>query len=160
MQTETKERILEAAERLFARGGFSATSLRDVASDAGVNLAGANYHFGSKEALLVAVWDRRFGPINEKRLVLLDELERLAGQDGPVLEDILTALFEPACHNWVPWNSEIPESLRQQLFGQFDEVWTRFEREAKVLASLNHPNIGGSLGDRKDQGVRSETSVK
>ena len=55
MAIDTKARILDAAERLFADNGYSATSLRDITNEAGVNLAAVNYHFGSKEALLSAV---------------------------------------------------------------------------------------------------------
>ena len=59
MSLETKERILDAAERLFADEGFAATSLRQITAEAGVNLAAVNYHFGSKESLLTAVFERR-----------------------------------------------------------------------------------------------------
>ena len=92
MASETKERILDVAERLFADRGFAATSTRDITGEASVNLAAVNYHFGSKEALLESVLERRFRPINENRIALLDELERAAGREGPDVEDILTAL--------------------------------------------------------------------
>jgi AcrR family transcriptional regulator len=59
----TKERILEAAERLFARKGYGGTGLREIVKEAGVSVAMVNYHFGSKEALLEAVLDRFFGEI-------------------------------------------------------------------------------------------------
>ena len=48
----TKERILGAAESLFAQRGFDGASLRQLTSAAGVNLAAVNYHFGSKEKLV------------------------------------------------------------------------------------------------------------
>ena len=59
-QPDTKERILDAAERLFAREGFHNTSLRAITGEADVNLAAVNYHFGSKEALLDAVISYNF----------------------------------------------------------------------------------------------------
>ena len=59
---DTKNRILDAAERLFADKGFDATSLRMITAAAEVNLAAVNYHFQSKEALLQAVYARRAGP--------------------------------------------------------------------------------------------------
>ena len=77
---ETKNRILDAAERLFADFGYKATSLRDITSEAGVNLASVNYHFGSKEALLAALLERNFAPVNRRRIELLDALE--ASTDG------------------------------------------------------------------------------
>lgn len=94
MAIATKERILDVAERLFADFGYKATSLRDITSEAGVNLASVNYHFGSKDALLAALLDRRFAPVNHRRLELLDELE--ASTDGTVeLPDLLRAFLSP-----------------------------------------------------------------
>ena len=55
-QSDTVERILDAAEQLFAEKGFAETSLRLITSKAGVNLAAVNYHFGSKKALIQAVF--------------------------------------------------------------------------------------------------------
>ena len=94
MAIETKERLLDVAERLFADFGYRATSLRDITSEAGVNLASVNYHFGSKDALLAALLDRRFAPVNHRRLELLDELE--ASADGAVgLRDLVRAFLSP-----------------------------------------------------------------
>ena len=59
MNQETKTRILDAAERLFAQDGIKATSLRAITEAAAANLAAVNYHFGSKEALVHAVYGRR-----------------------------------------------------------------------------------------------------
>lgn len=61
-QSETVERILDAAEQLFAEKGFAETSLRLITSKAGVNLAAVNYHFGSKKALIQAVFVRFLNP--------------------------------------------------------------------------------------------------
>ncbi len=46
----TKDKILNAAEKLFAEQGFNGTSLREITSAAEVNLAAVNYHFGSKKS--------------------------------------------------------------------------------------------------------------
>ena len=81
--TPTKDRILDAAERLIAKLGFEATSLRAITAEADVNLAAVNYHFQSKEALIRAVISRRIGPVNVKRLAMLDAVEA-AHRDGPL----------------------------------------------------------------------------
>jgi AcrR family transcriptional regulator len=91
----TKERILDAAERLFARDGFDATSLRAITTEAQVNLAAVNYHFQSKEALVQAVIGRRLGPINARRLALLDAYEAEAAGAPVALEKILDAFLRP-----------------------------------------------------------------
>ncbi|MFT5520749.1 MAG: AcrR family transcriptional regulator [Enterobacterales bacterium] len=58
--SNTKNRILNSAEVLFAEHGFNETSLRIITSVADVNLAAVNYHFGSKKVLIQAVIDRYF----------------------------------------------------------------------------------------------------
>lgn len=61
-QSATVDRILDAAEKLFAEHGFAETSLRSITSQAGVNLAAVNYHFGSKKSLIQAVFSRFLDP--------------------------------------------------------------------------------------------------
>ncbi len=89
----TKDRILGAAEELFAQYGFAGTSLRQVTSRADVNIAAVNYHFGSKENLVNEVFRRRMDEMSERRLALLREA--MARQPGE-LEPILAAFVEPA----------------------------------------------------------------
>ncbi|HME06294.1 MAG TPA: TetR/AcrR family transcriptional regulator [Bryobacteraceae bacterium] len=92
---DTKERILDTAERLFGEHGFGSTSLRAITAAAGVNLAAVNYHFQTKDSLVHAVIQRRMAPINAHRLELLDACEKSAG-DGPLsLEKIIEAFLLP-----------------------------------------------------------------
>jgi AcrR family transcriptional regulator len=93
--TDTKQRILDAAERLFAAHGFAGTSLRAVTKEAGVNLAAVHYHFGTKEDLLRAVLSRIVIPVNQERLKMLEQVEAAAGSDPPSLEAILEAFIAP-----------------------------------------------------------------
>ena len=92
---DTKERILDAAERLFAAHGFAGTSLRAVTKEARVNLAAVHYHFGTKEDLLRAVLSRIVIPVNRERLEMLEQVEAAAGSDPPSLEGILEAFIAP-----------------------------------------------------------------
>src|SRR5262245_47010693 len=96
VKVDTKQRILDSAERLFADRGFAATSLRTIIADAKVNLAAIHYHFHSKEALFDAVIARRLEPINRDRLAMLEACERAAGDRPPKLESVLYAFVEPA----------------------------------------------------------------
>ncbi len=93
----TKQKILDAAEHLFARDGYYATSLRRITARADVNLAAVNYHFGGKEALLEAVILRRLTPLNATRQGLLDGLLEEAERSGvqPSCREILRAFVEP-----------------------------------------------------------------
>ncbi|MEJ2200328.1 MAG: TetR family transcriptional regulator, partial [Desulfuromonadaceae bacterium] len=81
-QPDTKERILDAAEELFARQGFHATSLRAITGGAQVNLAAVNYHFGSKDGLLEAVFSRRLTPLNQERQRRLEAVREAARAAG------------------------------------------------------------------------------
>src|ERR1043165_3486317 len=82
-QHETRTRILDAAEELFMQHGFEGTSMRLLTTQAGVNLAAVNYHFGSKDALIEAVFRRRLDPINAARIAELDRLEKEARERNP-----------------------------------------------------------------------------
>src|SRR3954471_13629244 len=88
----TKSRILDAAEQLFMEHGFEATSLRQLTSAAGVNLAAVNYHFGSKEELFQAVLTRRLDPMNQERIELLEALERDVEQAASCEKVLFTML--------------------------------------------------------------------
>jgi len=92
---ETKQRILAAALTIFAEQGYNAATLREITSAAGVNIAAVNYHFGSKQALMRAVFGRLARPVNELRLKLLDEYEEQAKGKPLSLEQIFDALFRP-----------------------------------------------------------------
>ncbi len=89
----TKERILGAAEVLFAQRGFDGASLRQLTTAAGVNLAAVNYHFGSKDKLVEEVFRRRLDALNERRLAAL---AKVAGAEDTTLEDVLEAFIRPA----------------------------------------------------------------
>lgn len=93
---ETKDRIFDAAEQLFAERGFDAISLRRITSEAGVNLAAIHYHFGSKEALILAVLERHIEVINRQRHALLDDLEAAASGRPVALEAVIRAFVQPA----------------------------------------------------------------
>jgi len=92
---DTKERILDTAERLFSEQGYAATSLRSIIAAAGVNLAAVHYHFHSKEALLEAVILRRSVPANRERLALLGRFEQEAAGNPPSLEKVIEAFVAP-----------------------------------------------------------------
>ncbi len=89
-RTGTKGRILDTAEKLFGMNGFESVSLRDITTDAAVNLAAVNYHFHSKDALIDAVIARRIEPVNARRLEMLD-----AAGPNPTVEKILDAFLRP-----------------------------------------------------------------
>ena len=90
---DTRERILDAAERLFMAHGYEGTSMRQITGEAGVNLAAVNYHFGSKESLMQEVFRRRLDWLNEERMRVLDAYEKDAGGNALKPSQIVDGFF-------------------------------------------------------------------
>ncbi|MDR9424242.1 MAG: TetR/AcrR family transcriptional regulator [Marinobacter sp.] len=114
-QSDTVDRILDAAEVLFAERGFSETSLRMITSKAKVNLAAVNYHFGSKNALIHAVFARFLTPYSATLEESFDELESKSEGRVPTLDRILWALAESAAR--MPQRNERGISIFMRLLG-------------------------------------------
>lgn len=122
-ESETYERILDAAEELFGTVGFAVASVRDVASRARTSPGSINYYFGSKNGLIRAVIQRVGTPLNTARLERLAELAEQHG-DAPIpLRDILTSFLEPL----------------------FDSATTRHEAISRLLTQVtvtSDPQVG------------------
>jgi AcrR family transcriptional regulator len=93
-QAATKNLVFAAAERLFAVHGFQKVSVRDITAEAGVNLASVNYHFRSKDALLLEIFRRRTAELNRARARMLHEATD-AHHGKPPVRAILEALIAP-----------------------------------------------------------------
>ena len=91
----TKEKLLDAAEKLFARKGYHGTSLRTITREAGVDLALVNYHFGGKQGLFESVIERRGAMLNAERIRRLAEFRRQAAPEPPATESVVNAFFDP-----------------------------------------------------------------
>jgi AcrR family transcriptional regulator len=113
----TRERILQAAEKLFSDGGLGKTSLRAITSEAGVNVAAIHYHFGSKQGLLLELLARHVEPVNRERLALLDQIEREAGAEAPPAEAVLEAFVAPVLR--IVGESEVERRKLIALIGRF-----------------------------------------
>src|SRR5712664_2170315 len=99
-QHETRTRILDAAEELFMQHGFGGTSMRLLTSQAGVNLAAVNYHFGSKDALIEAVFRRRLDPMNLARIAALDELEARTPEPAKTIRALIGPIYAPTMQRY------------------------------------------------------------
>lgn len=92
---DTKTRILDAAERLFAEHGAKSTTLRQICADANANLAAVNYHFGSKAELINALLSRILGQVVETQIALLDQVEQDRTQTPADLEAVIRSFLGP-----------------------------------------------------------------
>ncbi len=88
----TKNKILDAAENLFAIQGFNGTSLREITSRAEVNLAAVNYHFGSKKELIKSVMSRYMNELSPR---LESSLVNICEQENLTLLEVFSAFIEP-----------------------------------------------------------------
>lgn len=89
--------IVEQAERLFAEHGITGVSLRDISAAAGQrNNSAAQYHFGGRSGLVVAVYEARMSLVDERRRRRLDELEAAGTLDdvGALVEALVVPLLE------------------------------------------------------------------
>ncbi len=147
----TKERILSAAESLFAQRGFDGASLRQLTLAAGVNLAAVNYHFGSKEKLVEQIFRRRLDALNSRRL---EALACVAGAETTTLEDVLSAFIRPALdlsHDesgalfmrvLARAFAEHDDTLRQFLSDNYGHVMRQFTAEfARLLPQLSKQEL-------------------
>ena len=139
MPSDTRDQILDTAERLFAEFGIDGVSIRTITAEAGVNLAAIHYHVGSKEALVREVCVRRIGPLNRERLRLLDDLLERSRPQKPKLEELVRILVGPPLRLWLQAGkgetftrlcgriySESSGQLQSMCVDLFQEVVRRF----------------------------------
>ncbi|MBW2387848.1 MAG: TetR/AcrR family transcriptional regulator [Deltaproteobacteria bacterium] len=89
----SREKLLDCAEGLFAERGLEGVSLRTVNAEAGLSPAALHYHFGSQQALVEALLERRMPSLMERRRQLLDDLD--AKNSTASARDVLDALMRP-----------------------------------------------------------------
>jgi len=92
---QTRDRILDAAEELFAHRGYEGVSVRQIMSQAGADVSLAYYHFKSKRDLFDQVMLRKAETLNALRLKALEALERRHADDAPTIEEIIGAFTKP-----------------------------------------------------------------
>ena len=157
----TRERILTSAEELFAQSGIAATSMRAITALARVNLAAVNYHFGSKEALIEAVYERRLEPLNKARLRNLKELQKTYKKDVIPVDEIIEAFVMPLVEISDTGDSaqtmnilrligrtysEAAKQFRKMFFETYHDVLDQYQEElGKSLPKLSQEEINWRL---------------
>ena len=143
----TRDKLMDVAEKLFARRGFHGTSVRDITGEAGVDVALVSYHFGSKKQLFAAVLERRGAVLNEERLSRLAGVRRSAAPLAPSTEAVVGAFLDPILerlahagpgwHNYfalIAYVNNSPEWGRKLMGKTFDSTVREFIRA--VMESL------------------------
>lgn len=166
----TRERILEAAEVVFLEKGYAAASVRDITQRAQVNVAAVNYHFGTKEDLVLALIRSYTDEINLKRIEELSQLDA----EGPIKERIhrvVKVLIAPVLNmicskghgkggilllygRILAEGNEMRERIDADAFGDFfraicDSVSRIFEvsdpQKVHMIAHLMMSSVGGVM---------------
>ena len=141
---DTRTRIIEVAERLYAERGINGVSLREIGAEAGQRNTGAvRYHFGSKEGLVDAVLEHRMVSINERRLVLLAGLpdDDLHGLAGAFVYPLSEQLGDPSRPSWyLRFVLQAGLVRGTPASGQLTQPWTR---GMKVLRHRFDAALGG-----------------
>jgi AcrR family transcriptional regulator len=156
----TRNKILDAAERLFAEHGYTAVSMRSITAAAGVNVAAIHFHFASKEALFEAIFNRRVQPINAARLVGLHGAQGSANAGGVELANVLKAFVAPHLEAAKGFDAgsivllqfmaraaaEPDKSIQAVLSKQFDPVWMELTKAVRrALPDASDEAIGWGL---------------
>jgi AcrR family transcriptional regulator len=138
---ETRERILDAAERMFAQRGFDAATTREIAALSETNVATAYTYFASKEALYAAVLQRAIEPL----IGLMDHFARERDKPGAAASTIHDVLSRLAQHEEttrlvyreIVANGRLAESLTKALFEPLlDRVCAEIRASGRVAPDL------------------------
>ncbi|HOM77535.1 MAG TPA: TetR family transcriptional regulator [Anaerohalosphaeraceae bacterium] len=133
---DARERLLDAAEKLFCLKGFNRTSVRELTAEARCNLAAVNYHFKSKEHLYVEMFRRQFEAMIRSRLEAIDYVMQLPQAD---LEGLLRILIEPPIRriDEDPEHTQVMRLLvREVLNRQIDPKLIALELKEKLFDRL------------------------
>lgn len=151
---DTRMRIIDAAEAMFADHGYDGTSLRGIMAKANVSISLINYHFGNKEGLLRAIFEHKAAPLNRQRLALIEEA--VAAHPVPKLEDLLRAYFLPSFRDSLPRKhrrnnfmrlvgrigSDQNQTVSAMMTEYFDEFQRRFITAlSKALPTLSEEEL-------------------
>ena len=116
---DVRNRLLDAAEKLFSERGFADTSVRDITAEANCNVAAVNYHFGGKDKLYIEMFRRHMEGVFAKHKV---NIEKVMSSANPTLEKLLEAIAKTSLEALSEADARIPmlklmvrETLNPQL---------------------------------------------
>ena len=145
----TRDRILNAAERLFAQRGYYGVTIRQITREAGVDVALASYYFGPKADLFRAVLERRAEELHGAILASIDAVEKRAGDRPPGVESLIRAFAQPSIDRLVRggegWRDYIHmmaglySSQQSEFLVAMNDMYTPAMRRVMELIRLSIP---------------------
>jgi len=114
---DARDRLLDAADKLFCEKGFHAVSVRELTTEANCNIAAVNYHFGGKENLYQEMFRRQFEMMIQGNM---DIINRVMNESNPTVEKLTRAIVEPAINRVVQneANSQILRILVREVLNR------------------------------------------
>ncbi len=161
---QTRERLLESAERLFAARGFNGASMRDITVAAKVNLSIAYYYFKNKEDLLLGCIEKYIFPMLKKEREMLEKARTEAGAGNPVparrlleaimlprvdaLSDTSRALLallqvrsEKISKTLLSGLEKLTEEVRAEFFGEFQKTFPQLSPDELRFRMVNMQSL-------------------
>ena len=133
----TEQKIKEAARKVFTQKGYAATRTRDIAEEAGINLALLNYYFRSKEKLFEEI--------------MLERIQQLFGTLVPILIDESTSLetkIDRLVSHYIDMLLEHPD-LPIFVLSELREHPDRIQRKIPIATFLEQTNFFLQIRERK-----------
>ncbi|SMF22103.1 TetR/AcrR family transcriptional regulator [Pseudobacteriovorax antillogorgiicola] len=143
---DTKEKIIDTACQLFATSGFHGVSIREIAKEAGVNLAAVNYHFKNKEGLFAAILIRA-------KLLFNKEVEAL--NDGKInafefaisIRDVYAKHSDEFRNGFALFLQGEYSEIVETVYDSFEEMGPPGQQVLKDVFQREIPDIGPSAAE-------------
>ena len=136
LQTETEEKIISSAEKLFYQKGKAGTSMQDIADDAGINRTLLNYYFRSKDQLFEAVFRKAMESFVPDLAVMINAHNAFEEYVPAMVEKIIDTMLE---------NPHIPNFILQELSSN-PERMPQIIKEMGVDPEKITEKMGGGIG--------------
>jgi AcrR family transcriptional regulator len=156
-KVETSTTLLEAAKKVLRQNGYSGLSTRDVAAAAGVPLSQIHYHFGSKQGLLLALFEYLNAQLlNRQQAMFTNPALTISEQwdlachclDDDIASGYVRVLQELIAASWI--DAKVAKVVRAGLLGWFNlivEVARRAERELGGLGPFSPEEVGALVSN-------------
>jgi AcrR family transcriptional regulator len=155
-KSDTRTLLLDAAKKMLRREGYSGLSTRDVAVAAGVPLSQIHYHFGSKQGLVLALFeylnaqllDRQNALFGDPTLKISEQWDRACDYlDDDIASGYVRVLQELIAASWV--DPAVAKTVRAGLIGWGELIAglaRKAERELGCLGPFSPEDIGALVG--------------
>jgi AcrR family transcriptional regulator len=147
MTQDTKTQILKKTEKLIYKKGMEVISLRTIAAEAKSNVAAVNYHFGSKDNLVLEIFSKHLAFLDAERDKLLSEAEERTGNAIPSVADLVKAFLYP----WTEFKKAHPQFMNN--FFQFYSFYSRERGDSRTRYGNVIQKAAASAYKRFSEGV-------